>query len=99
LSPEASPWAHRPTLGGDWPGNYPLRPRSAKSHRDTILPVLDLPTPPWRTRFAPAADPLLTNFVEKLTQVNRGRAYFARPYNLGELILADYIKNRRKRVR
>ena len=45
-----------------------------------------------------ATDPTLTDFVEKLTQVNRGRAYFASPHNLGEFILADYIKNRRKRL-
>jgi uncharacterized protein with von Willebrand factor type A (vWA) domain len=51
------------------------------------------------TTFMIATDPLLTDFVEKLTQVNRGRAYFASPYNLGEFILADYIKNRRRRVR
>jgi uncharacterized protein with von Willebrand factor type A (vWA) domain len=51
------------------------------------------------TTFMLATDPMLTQFVEKLTQINRGRAYFASPYNLGEFILADYIKNRRKRVR
>lgn len=46
-----------------------------------------------------ATDPPLTGFVEKLTQVNRGRAYFASPYDLGEFILSDYIRNRRRRVR
>jgi uncharacterized protein with von Willebrand factor type A (vWA) domain len=50
------------------------------------------------TTFMLATDPLLTDFVEKLTRINRGRAYFASPYNLGEFILADYIKNRRRRV-
>ena len=50
------------------------------------------------TTFMLATDPTLTDFVEKLTQVNRGRAYFSSPYDLGEFILADYIKNRRKRV-
>ncbi|HUP50127.1 MAG TPA: VWA domain-containing protein, partial [Thermoanaerobaculia bacterium] len=50
------------------------------------------------TTFMLATDPMLTDFVEKLTQVNRGRAYFASPYNLGEFILADYIRNRRRRV-
>lgn len=50
------------------------------------------------TTFMLATDPALTEFVEKLTQINRGRAYFASPYNLGEFILADYIKNRRRRV-
>lgn len=51
------------------------------------------------TTFMLATEPMLTDFVEKLTQVNRGRAYFASPYNLGEFILADYIRNRRRRVR
>jgi uncharacterized protein with von Willebrand factor type A (vWA) domain len=50
------------------------------------------------TTFMLATDPMLTDFVEKLTQVNRGRAYFTSPHDLGEFILADYIKNRRKRV-
>jgi len=50
------------------------------------------------TTFMLATDPMLTDFVEKLTQINRGRAYFASPYNLGEFVLADYIKNRRRRV-
>ena len=51
------------------------------------------------TTFMLATNPMLTDFVEKLTQINRGRAYFASPYNLGEFLLADYIRNRRKRVR
>ena len=51
------------------------------------------------TTFMLATDPMLTDFVEKLTRVNRGRAYFASPYDLGEFILADYIRNRRRRVR
>ena len=50
------------------------------------------------TTFMIATDPLLQDFVEKLTRINRGRAYFANPYNLGEFILADYVKNRRTRV-
>ncbi len=50
------------------------------------------------TTFMIATDPWLQDFVEKLTQVNRGRAYFASPDNLGEFILADYIRNRRRRV-
>src|SRR5713101_802402 len=32
------------------------------------------------TTFMLATDPMLTQFVEKLTQINRGRAYFASPY-------------------
>ncbi len=51
------------------------------------------------TTFMIATDSMLTDFVEKMTKINRGRAYFASPHNLGEFILADYIKNRRSRVR
>ena len=49
--------------------------------------------------FMLATDPSLTDFVEKLTQINRGRAVFASPHDLGEFVLADYIRNRRRRVR
>jgi len=51
------------------------------------------------TTFMIATDPGLVDFVEKLTKINRGRAYFANPYNLGEFMLADYVRNRRTRVR
>ena len=50
------------------------------------------------TTFMIATDPLLTEFVEQLTKINRGRAYFASPDNLGEFLLADYIKHRRRRI-
>ncbi len=50
------------------------------------------------TTFMLATDPTLTDFVDKLTRINRGRAYFASPYDLGEFILTDYIRNRRRRV-
>ncbi len=51
------------------------------------------------TTFMLATDPMLTDFVEKLTRTNRGRAFFASPYNLGEFLLADYINNRRRHLR
>jgi uncharacterized protein with von Willebrand factor type A (vWA) domain len=51
------------------------------------------------TTFMIATDPALVDFIDKLTQLNRGRAYYASPTDLGEFILADYIRNRRRRVR
>ena len=51
------------------------------------------------TTFMLATDPMLTDFVEKMTRRNRGRAFFASPDNLGEFILADYLNNRRRFVR
>jgi Ca-activated chloride channel family protein len=50
------------------------------------------------TTFMLATDPMLVNFVDQLSKMNRGRAYYASPDRLGEYILADYIRNRRKFV-
>ncbi|GBD11013.1 hypothetical protein HRbin23_00663 [bacterium HR23] len=40
----------------------------------------------------------LVNFVEKMTRINRGRAFFTTPDRLGQYVLVDYVTNRRKRV-
>jgi uncharacterized protein with von Willebrand factor type A (vWA) domain len=50
------------------------------------------------TTFMIATDPYLQEFVERLTRTNRGRAYYANPYDLGEFILSDYVTNRRRRI-
>lgn len=49
--------------------------------------------------FMIAQDQHLVEFVDKLTQVNRGRAYFSALDKLGGNIFVDYMKNRRRRVR
>lgn len=48
------------------------------------------------TTFMIATDSYLVDFVDKLTKINRGRAYYASPYNLAEFLFTDYIKNRKK---
>lgn len=40
----------------------------------------------------------LVNFVEKMTRINRGRAFYTTPDRLGQYVLVDYVMNRRKRV-
>jgi uncharacterized protein with von Willebrand factor type A (vWA) domain len=50
------------------------------------------------TTFMLAEDPDLVRFVEQLTQVNRGRAYYASPERLGGFVFVDYIRNRRRMV-
>jgi uncharacterized protein with von Willebrand factor type A (vWA) domain len=42
--------------------------------------------------------PSLRAFVEKMTQINRGRALYTRPDHLGEYMLVDYLARRRKKV-
>lgn len=40
----------------------------------------------------------LMRFVEDLTRVNRGRAFFANPENLGDYILVDYLAQKTRHV-
>ncbi len=49
------------------------------------------------TTFMVTDDPYLQQFVERLTELNRGRAYFSSVDNLGSYILWDFVANRKKR--
>ena len=40
----------------------------------------------------------LRQFVEKLTELNRGRAFFTTPETLGDYVLVDFIEQRRSLV-
>lgn len=48
------------------------------------------------TTFMITDDPYLQQFVRKLTELNRGRAYFASADNLGDYIFWDFLKHRRR---
>jgi uncharacterized protein with von Willebrand factor type A (vWA) domain len=50
------------------------------------------------TTFMVTRDPHLQEFVTRLTELNRGRAYLSSLTRLGEYILMDFITNRRRRV-
>lgn len=41
----------------------------------------------------------LRQFVEKLTQLNRGRAFFTTPETLGDYVLVDFLEQRRELIR
>ncbi len=51
------------------------------------------------TTFMLTDDPVLVEFVERFTEINRGRAYFSRPDDLGSFVLVDFMRNRRRTVR
>jgi uncharacterized protein with von Willebrand factor type A (vWA) domain len=42
--------------------------------------------------------PSLRAFVDKMTQMNRGRAFYTRPDHLGEYLLVDYVARKKKKV-
>jgi uncharacterized protein with von Willebrand factor type A (vWA) domain len=47
--------------------------------------------------FMVAQDPSLVEFIEELTKINRGRAYYTSLNNLGDFVFVDYLRNRRKK--
>lgn len=44
-------------------------------------------------------DPSLKSFVDDMTRINRGRAFYSTPASLGKYLLVDYIAKHRKIVR
>lgn len=42
--------------------------------------------------------PALVNFVNEMTRINRGRAFFTTPRTLGKYLLVDYIERKKKLV-
>jgi uncharacterized protein with von Willebrand factor type A (vWA) domain len=49
------------------------------------------------TTFMIARDPYLKQFVEKFTEANKGKAFFAGLDGLGSFVFADYERNKRRR--
>lgn len=50
------------------------------------------------TTFMITSDPYLKRFVERLSQANKGRVYYADLKNLGKFVMMDYVRNRKKDV-
>ncbi len=42
--------------------------------------------------------PALAEFVDRMTKLNRGRAFYATPERLGEFVLVDYVGKKQQRV-
>jgi uncharacterized protein with von Willebrand factor type A (vWA) domain len=43
-------------------------------------------------------DPYLEDFVNKLTELNQGKAYFSSPDDLGGFVLKDFFRRRQSRA-
>jgi len=43
--------------------------------------------------------PYLTEFINQMTRINKGRAFFVSPERLGEYILVDYVSGKARRQR
>jgi uncharacterized protein with von Willebrand factor type A (vWA) domain len=42
--------------------------------------------------------PVLREFVDEMTRINRGRAFYTRPDRLGEYLLVDYVSRKRRKI-
>jgi uncharacterized protein with von Willebrand factor type A (vWA) domain len=49
--------------------------------------------------FGLGADGSLRAFIEQMTQINRGRAFFTTPENLGDYVLVDFMEGKRTLAR
>ena len=81
--------------GGLYKNSFGLDPRIVHRTLDeaVILRRQRIPI----TTFMVARDPYLQRFVERLTELNHGRAYLASLQNLDEYVLVDFIRHRRRR--
>ncbi len=41
----------------------------------------------------------LVRFVEEMTRINKGRAFYSAPGRLGQYIMVDYLSQKRRRVK
>jgi Ca-activated chloride channel family protein len=48
--------------------------------------------------FMLASDYSLVHFVQKVTELCRGKAYFATPYTLGQYLLMDYVQKKTRNI-
>jgi uncharacterized protein with von Willebrand factor type A (vWA) domain len=90
---DGEPTAHIQADGGVF-FNYPPSHATVEA---TLVEVLRCCREGIRINtFALDATGHLRDFVEKITQLNRGRAFFTTPETLGDYVLVDFIENRRQ---
>jgi uncharacterized protein with von Willebrand factor type A (vWA) domain len=93
---DGEPTAHV-TPNGDVFFNYPPVTETVEA---TLREVLRCTREGIRINtFMLDATSYLTAFVERLTEINRGRAFFTTPETLGDYVLVDFIEHKRQQAR
>jgi uncharacterized protein with von Willebrand factor type A (vWA) domain len=93
---DGEPTAHI-TPSGDVFFNYPPVPETIES---TLREVMRCTRDGIRINtFMLDADRSLKHFVEQMTQINRGRAFFTSPDTLGDYVLVDFMEQKRQMAR
>jgi uncharacterized protein with von Willebrand factor type A (vWA) domain len=93
---DGEPTAHI-TAHGDVFFNYPPVPETIEA---TLREVLRCTKDDIRINtFMLDANSYLKSFIEKLTSINRGRAFFTTPETLGDYVLVDFIEHKKQLAR
>ena len=93
---DGEPTAHI-TPRGDVFFNYPPVPETIEA---TLREVIRCTKDNIRINtFMLDANSYLKSFIEKLTSINRGRAFFTTPETLGDYVLVDFIENKKQLAR
>ncbi len=89
---DGEPTAHLQADGAPF-FHYPTHPAT----RDATLAEVNRCTREGITinTFMLDASPALRHFVEKMTELNRGRAFFTTPETLGDYVLVDFLEQKR----
>ncbi|HVA75774.1 MAG TPA: hypothetical protein VNF71_14545 [Acidimicrobiales bacterium] len=94
---DGEPTAHIPPDGGPPFFSYPPAPETIRA---TLNEVVRATRDGIRINtFMLDATGYLREFVEKMTQLNRGRAFFTTPETLGDYVLVDFLDQKRARRR
>jgi uncharacterized protein with von Willebrand factor type A (vWA) domain len=87
-----------PELRVEWPGGFGgISPRAVfntlREVRRVTAQGITINT------FMLDDSPELLRFVEGMTRINRGRAFYSTPEHLGEFIMVDYLSQKRRKIR
>jgi uncharacterized protein with von Willebrand factor type A (vWA) domain len=77
----------------EWPTNVPTELQTLREVRRCARERIAINV------FMLAEDPDLRRFVGRMATLNRGRAFYADPDDLGRYVLIDYLRNKRRQLR
>ena len=82
----------------EWPSGY--GGTSPRANRETLRQVRRITRKGITINtFMLDESPELVGFVEKMTRINKGRAFYTAPDRLGRYVMVDYLRRKRRRVR
>jgi uncharacterized protein with von Willebrand factor type A (vWA) domain len=82
--------------GGQWHFHYPPTQATLKETLREVKRVTESGI--QLSVFMLDDDPLLVSFVDQMTRINRGRAFYVTSETLGKYLLVDYLHKKRVRV-